>query len=334
VNFARLGVAAPFHTPFPQLVREWQNKAKDILEGVCKIEGEPQEVHKASADDGSSKVSVHVQETDCPKSSTTGHVLRCKKLLRTLQETTQAGQPRKSHYGRNQKLPRKGGHGQETSQFSSCSKLSTLLQEPQCKGLVLKHLNSLVPISLSCLQRGVPLPRAMICLPSEEDLNQLGKDSTFGGPLEKLHPKCGHEKKEKKSVRKTKKSTKSSSVTCGKGSAAAVEASKTEATEASKVESCPKRETKGALNAKQLGEKLELMKEPKAILGTSDRPIIGFLTDGDFDLGQGHGSGIGFCSMVGLLAVLKSAVVNRPLLVLVRNPTSRQYRFANLSVIV
>ncbi|CAL1531102.1 unnamed protein product [Lymnaea stagnalis] len=69
-------------------------------------------------------------------------------------------------------------------------------------------------------------------------------------------------------------------------------------------------------------------------LNHTSRPIIGFVSNGDFDLGQGQGSGQGFCSVMALLELLKSQKHRRCNLVLVRNPSSLQFRFASLSIIL
>lgn len=65
------------------------------------------------------------------------------------------------------------------------------------------------------------------------------------------------------------------------------------------------------------------------------RDIIGYLNSGGFYLGNGNGGGIGFVSMLGLMGLISNFVGSKfgPV-VLVRDPSSFQYRFAKLSVIV
>ena len=209
------------------------------------------------------------------------------------------------------------------------TRLSAFLNQPQCRALVSENLCSLVPVALSCLSRGVPAQHAMICLPSEADLAHLAKDSNFGGPVEHLHPRCQTcTEKTKRKGKKGQKAVMLSSAVTAKGDDKQKQPWGTEIP----ATDIGTKGSKKSLNIKQLQEKALLLKDPTTIVGATDRPIIGFLTDGDFDLGQGHGSGIGFCCLVGLLASLDRINTNQPLLVLLRNPVSRQYRFAHLSV--
>ena len=333
VGYHRLGVPAPFHCPFAKLVAEWQEKAPQLLnteekvENVTSVDSKetvPQLVFGASAADpkvsssGSPRPEGEQQkdavggvvmgvgdgvnvDAPCPEL----YVVRCRRLLRALQEALQGTAPRPN--------PRNRGQNQVGT------RLSAFLNQPHCRALVSENICGLVPVASSCLLRGVPAERAMICLPSEADLEQLAKDSNFGGPVEHLHSRC------RTRVEKIRKKGK-------KGKKAVAPTSNVTADGADKQKQ--PRGTEKSLNAKQGQEKAELLKEPSRIVGTTDRPIIGFLTAGDFDLGQGHGSGVGFCSLVGLLAALERVNTNKPLLVLVRNPTSRQYRFGHLSVLL
>lgn len=209
------------------------------------------------------------------------------------------------------------------------TRLSTFLNQPQCRSLVSENLCSLVPIASCCLLRGVPSKRAMICLPSAADLKHLAKDSSFGGPIEHLHPRC-RTRTEKAKEKKGKRTVVLASDVTAAGDGKQKQPRETD-TSAADVGTKTK-DSKKSLNIKQLEAKGLLLKEPARVVDATDRPVIGFLTDGDFDLGQGRGSGVGFCSLVGLLSALAGVGTNEPLLVLLRNPLSRQYRFAHLSV--
>ncbi|KAH9488832.1 hypothetical protein Btru_058724 [Bulinus truncatus] len=73
--------------------------------------------------------------------------------------------------------------------------------------------------------------------------------------------------------------------------------------------------------------------EASLVMVTS-RSIIGFVCNGDFDLAIGQGTGTGFCSVLALLKLVESQLQCRHSHVLVRNPTSLQYRFASVSLIL
>lgn len=73
--------------------------------------------------------------------------------------------------------------------------------------------------------------------------------------------------------------------------------------------------------------------EVKRIRNSCSRDIIGFVNHGGFSFASGNGIGLGFCSLAGLQKLLQQSSEYK-MLVLVRNPTSYQYRFAYMSVII
>ncbi|XP_050403536.1 ribonucleases P/MRP protein subunit POP1 isoform X1 [Patella vulgata] len=75
-------------------------------------------------------------------------------------------------------------------------------------------------------------------------------------------------------------------------------------------------------------------KASKVGLDENDRSVIGFMNSGRFIFGQGQGSGIAFCSLIGLYHLIKSIPQGDKLRVLVRNPSSLQYRFASVVILV
>ena len=329
VNYCRLGVPAPFHCPWPLLVAEWQKRAAKVLNPLgidTALTGHPAGVDKPSngmptqskaqgkaescgidsRGDGS-KACEHNQRP---------YILRNRRLLRSLEETMQGVSAVQDKERKSRSL--------------SNNRLLSFLSRPQHKVMTSDHIRSLVPIAAACVSRGVPSTCAMVCLPSTEDLEHIASDSSFRGPVERLHPK-GKTKGDKVSKAKTikkepeaKAESKSSAENADKGNPSGA---------AGKTENTTSKSSKKSLNAKQLQEKLELLKEPTKIVDATDRPVIGFLTNGDFDLGQGCGSGVGYCSLIGLLAAFENVNPIKPLLVLLRNPSSRQYRFARLSVL-
>ncbi|KAL8586772.1 hypothetical protein ACOMHN_061285 [Nucella lapillus] len=347
VNYQRLGVPAPFHSPWAQLVAEWQERVQDILNPVGESGGE-HKLHSTmkEADIGSESAPVtekKLGDGEVGERSTSDagdserecsgypepYVLRCRLLLRALQEVIA-----------NTKSQPGGGRGQKTGS----TRLSTIMGQPSKKALLEKHLSSLVPFAVSCQSRGVPVEHAMICLPTTSDLEQLAKDPKFPGPTETLHSYSKTERRVK-TVKKKKKEKScvgvspagpkedTNKVTKG-GDRECKENTDKVTKEGGGEKAAGSKASKGSLNPRQQREKEEMMKEPPRLVeAVTDRPIIGFLTNGDFDLGQGHGAGVGLCCLGGVLAVLRGSMLNKPLLVLVRNPTSRQYRFATLSLL-
>lgn len=162
----------------------------------------------------------------------------------------------------------------------------------------IKYRNSLVPVRVDMLHRGRPAHCAQVCIPTKSDIESLKSNHSYGGPVETLH-KDQNKLDHKKAVRELKEST-------------------------------GKKKVKLKLDQTM---KLFSDSEKEADVQVSDRKVVGYLNSGGFSLGVGNGHGVGFCSTLGLYYLLKSVQKDVGLLVLVRNPTSRQYRFAKLSLI-
>ena len=187
--------------------------------------------------------------------------------------------------------------GKSRRPFQSKEKLMKLKMEV-FEEVRIKYRKTLVPVRVDMLHKGTPAFCAQICIPSKADLDSLKADQTYGGPVEPLHrdqKKLDH----KKAKRELKETT-------------------------------GKKKVKLKLDQTM---KLFSDNEKEAEIQVCDRKVIGYLNSGGFSLGVGNGHGIGFCATLGLYFLLKSVDRDIGLLVLVRNPTSRQYRFAKLSLI-
>lgn len=66
------------------------------------------------------------------------------------------------------------------------------------------------------------------------------------------------------------------------------------------------------------------------LIGSCTRDVIGFVTSAQYSLSRGYGVGIGYCALPGLARLL---LTGREGMVLVRNTSSQQYRFAYISVL-
>ncbi len=159
---------------------------------------------------------------------------------------------------------------------------------------------ALVPVQVEMVSKGRPGTLSMICIPDKEDLKTAVEKKAWTGPEEAKHKVTTFPRKGK-----TKKGTKE-------------------------------------LKAKR-EEKLDELrtKAVKNVRWHCSREVAGFLSLGGFDLPSGQGAGVGFITLPALRALIglrneTSAKGSRGkkgrVLVLVRNTTSRQYRFAHLSV--
>lgn len=70
----------------------------------------------------------------------------------------------------------------------------------------------------------------------------------------------------------------------------------------------------------------------KSIRHSCSREVIGYVNRGGFALGSGNGSGLGFCAVSGIKHLLEKSSSESSNFVLVRNPTSYQYRYASIKI--
>ncbi|CAJ0922838.1 unnamed protein product [Ranitomeya imitator] len=194
------------------------------------------------------------------------------------------------------------GHGSKRPSDLRSHDLSSLL------GSVLSHFpRSLVWVRLSMVTKGSPELHSLICIPSEQDFLNLQKDKSFAGPLE---PKHGDHFKKK--ILKIKKDKKKKKVKTN---------DKTDRSDATEEPSCSDDLTLG------------LWPSPLPELTTHCRRLLlGYVTQGDFSMAVGSGEGLGFVSLTGLAHMLSGQPEDKAGLVLIRNLTSLQYRFAKLTV--
>lgn len=71
----------------------------------------------------------------------------------------------------------------------------------------------------------------------------------------------------------------------------------------------------------------------KSLLNSCTREVVGFVSSGHFSLARGCGFGVGFCALPGLMKLLSSARNTGEVVVLVRGPSTQQYRFAYLTIL-
>ena len=71
----------------------------------------------------------------------------------------------------------------------------------------------------------------------------------------------------------------------------------------------------------------------KSLRNSCTREIVGFVSSGHFSLARGCGFGVGFCALPGLVKLLSSARNTGEVVVLVRGPSTQQYRFSYLTIL-
>ncbi|KAJ1193257.1 hypothetical protein NDU88_002558 [Pleurodeles waltl] len=321
-NYVKHGSVAPFLCPWKKLTKDWEARHKVETEAnVAKIQGSksfedemPCSTSRTLLPEDSACVEMEIiqdsassQAEGADQQSSSFCVVRCRRLIKQLSywcrfPSTQKGQ--KVHHSIKQEMT-----------------------PGDTSPLISRYPRSLVWVRLSLLKKGTPEMHSMICIPLQEDLVQLSRDKVYSGPQEPKHRDIFRHQvmKFKKMKRKLKISKRKE--TGGAGSLEAtsgnVEANSGSAEDNSKVE-----------NINEY-EHLTLGLWPDSLPDVSShcsRVVFGFVTRGDFSLAVGCGEAVGFVSLTGLLHMLARQPANRKGLVLVRNPGSLQYRFAQIVI--
>ncbi|XP_053322750.1 ribonucleases P/MRP protein subunit POP1 [Spea bombifrons] len=309
-NFIKHGILAPFRCPWDQLTREWEIRTMISTEPPA-FEG--QEVETKGTDIESSEM-IHVAPTEdvkleiCSPPATnneskdtadkedreiTYSVLRNKRTLRQLSVCC---------------LPCRGRPRAHQPSKSTPQDL------PDVINLVPRDVpRLLVWVRLSMLSKGSPELHAVICIPSSQDFLDLNNKS-FPGPQEPKHSdtfkkkvlKCQKDKKKEKSKKKNDPST-------------------------------TKDDLAENISGEQLSQRDELTfglwPQPLPELSIHcNRHLIGFVTQGNFSMAAGCGEALGFVCVSGLTHMLSSQPADKKGFVLIRNPSSLQYRFAKLFI--
>lgn len=171
------------------------------------------------------------------------------------------------------------------------------------------HGASLVWVRLSLLSKGKPELHAMVCAPSAEDLQLLKTGSGKEGPLEPTH------KDHFKSRFRRRKKPKEKAPTASPGP--------------------PEKSPSAAGPAPSLpsASDLGLWPDPlPSVTSHCSRITLGWVTQADFSLSAGCGEALGFVSVAGLVSTLADQPKERRGVLLLRNPSSRHYRFAKVNV--
>lgn len=195
----------------------------------------------------------------------------------------------------------------------------SLINDLEVSTITMDHALSLVAVSFTMCHRGNPSARSMLCIPSVEDLVKLLNDKDYYGPVELLNKKgvciLHNEQLVIGTTSLTNKEFKMAKRHNGKGL-----------------------QPQLSSNAEDFSYHGNVLDDISATLRLqplqSCRPIIGYVTSAGYVFSQGMGSGIGFCSLLGLMKLMKLCYLqNHPVTLLVREHNSRQYRFAYFKII-
>ncbi|XP_060756098.1 ribonucleases P/MRP protein subunit POP1 isoform X2 [Neoarius graeffei] len=315
-NYIKYGCVAPFRCPWQQLVEEWEDRVKQ------------------DEDDNQDSKTIKMKDVtllsgDDPNPASAFTVLRSRKVLRQL-----------SVWCRPSSRARRALNGCRAPLL--CSVVTTSLQTEwkRCVLWVRVHL----------LGKGQPALHAMLCVPTTEDLQHLREDPQWSGPKEPQH--TDHLKHQLKGR--------------GKKGKAARDCSAPKKEQACNI---PEKVDLVPIN-QHTGPSVVLRDpspEPSALVTTDpghshveslsvtgcsnstlvqglwtelvpnvsshcSRMALGWMVQGDFSLATGTGEALGFVSLVGLLQTLLRQSAEQRGIVLLRNPTSLQYRFARLHI--
>ena len=147
-NYNKLGVSSPFGGAWAELADDWDSR--DVSQMTSPAAG-------AAAGTGDAVGGSFF-------------VLRSKSKLDVLQNLLAVGREKQA-----------GGSAKSSKEREppSVAELQTVMKQ---------HGRSLVCVSVRMLDRGTPLPHAMLAIPSSEDLNEYAKcKKSYAGPKEPLH---------------------------------------------------------------------------------------------------------------------------------------------------
>lgn len=320
-NYVKLGTLAPFCCPWEQLTRDWESRIQTqeaaVIDSVPGAqETDPRRLGVPCVPKETCQLSneASIAENQPRKPEVTGCQAQAGTevaLEQNASEDHAAATGSQLCVVRSRKL---------LKQLSSWCGPSSEVRRAPCRGqqeltrkaclsILADFPRALVWVSLSLLKKGSPEPHTMICIPSKEDLFQLSQDQCYHGPCESRHSDPFKSLILKEKEKKKKEKRQDGEQGASKGQAA------------------------GAPTAGQEARIQGLWSGPlPGLTSHCSRPLLGFVTHGDFSMAVGCGEALGFVSVTGLLEMLSSQSAAMRGLVLLRPPTSLQYRFARVTI--
>lgn len=326
-NYIKYGCATPFRCPWQQLVEEWEEGVKQ---------------HEDNQDTKTIKIKDMTSLSGAgPNPASAFTVLRSRKVLRQL-----------SVWCRPSSYTRKA--------LGGCCAL------PLCPDVIIslqtEWKRCVLWVRLSALGKGQPALHAMLCVPTTEDLLRLRDDPQWSGPNEPQHTDhlkhqlkrkgkrgeaalcCSALKEEQdcnipemddpRSASKMEKKCDFFHINQHSGPSVVLgdplpKPSSSVTTDPS--HSCVESLSFTGCSNSTLVQGLWTKLLPNMSSHCS-RMTLGWVVQGDFSLATGTGEALGFVTLVGLLQTLLGQSPDQRGIVLLRNPTSLQYRFARLHI--
>ncbi|XP_058131749.1 ribonucleases P/MRP protein subunit POP1 [Dasypus novemcinctus] len=314
-NYVKLGTLAPFSCPWEQLTQDWESRvqAQENSSVVSSPSGGESDSRRDAVP------CAPTSDKTLMLSDKMGSFTNEPSEPEEVMDTECQDQARESHAAtardfcvlRSRKLLKQlsawCGGGRAARRASSGGQLE--LTQEACLAVLDRFPRALVWVSLSLLQKGSPEPHTMICVPAKEDFLQLRQDRQYCGPQESKHSdpfksKILKQREKKKMEKRQKRRNAAPGGPAGEDATAGHEAL-----------------TLGLWSGPLPG-----------VTAHCSRVLLGFVTQGDFSMAVGCGEALGFVSLTGLLDVLFSQPAGERGLVLLRPPTSPQYRFARLAI--
>ncbi|KAL3868448.1 hypothetical protein ACJMK2_041255 [Sinanodonta woodiana] len=293
-NYIKLGVTSPFSCPWSTLVQDWMR--------VLSLSKKSQNVDDIKlAGDGDSAKTDDMRTNsqiyaDGEKYYADGResTFFVLRNKKYLKQLNTVFQKKSLTKESNKTQDRLNNHSSENSLLNEADEFLNILEKEQPQALV--------PVEVRMLHKGCPTQMSMICIPARSDIEELQRNKSFAGPFEPQHKDSAEIKKRK--IRKIIKE---------------YETNKVVITQKLKSE---------------IKEKVEMEFSDKNVENDPiSRDIIGYVNNGGFSLAQGSGIGKGYCSLIGVVHNLRHcSIPSQNMTVLVRNPTSYQYRFAVISI--
>ncbi|TSK20265.1 Ribonucleases P/MRP protein subunit POP1 [Bagarius yarrelli] len=310
-NYIKYGCLAPFRCPWQQLVEEWEEKLKHV---------DMQNTTTISMKDAT------LLSGDGLNSASAFSVLRSRKVLRQL-----------SVWCRPSSNTRRAP--------SSCCGVPPLSTEATIS-LQAQWKRCILWVRVRVLGKGQPALHAMLCMPTAKDLQQLRDDPQWCGPTELQH--TDHLKDQLK-----KRGKKDQTALCCSNLKKQEECNFSESVEPSSGLKMGKNPDLVSVNQNTESGPSVILQDPLPdvkshsnstsvqglwteqlpnISSHCTRMTIGWVMQGDFSLATGTGEALGFISLLGFLQTLLIQSADQRGIVLLRNPTSLQYRFARLHI--
>ena len=307
-NYLKFGIASPYGPDWYTLVNEWDSQVDRLQDDMRKVvdsekaieDSQPGKIHhfvpenderKGLVNGNATELSVKDDKSDVNNRSFKDSEVQSVDNAKAASNDNEDSNKVCEHVG--DSISNKDDSETPFStnpQFNVIRKLSTLKQlqnitlsrKQITKKILQKHKisnkdiieylaktitacsRSLICLNLRPLLKGCPEDNAIICIPTPQDLMELQKDKSYGGPVEHVH----------------------------KGNNAST------------------------------------------VIGQCSRKAIGWVTSGQYSFARGQGSGIGFCTFPGFCELIMTTLQEKcSPVVLVRNTSTFQYRFANVIVV-